>query len=85
MDNIDKLEKKLEITNICKEQDLDTPGKSQMDAMADTYDYNTIDIMKMLQTDEIKITDQANSTFKEASLISVKNEEKEMMNQFKEL
>jgi len=45
MDNIDKLEKKLEITTICKEQDLETPGKSQIDAMADTYDYNTIDIM----------------------------------------
>ena len=48
MDNISKLEKKLEVTQICKQQDIDTPGKSE-----DTYDYNTIDILKMLQTDEL--------------------------------
>ena len=57
MDNINKLEKKLEITNIIKEQDLETPGKSQIEAMTDTYDYNTIDIMQMLNSDEILITD----------------------------
>ena len=45
MENIDKLEKKLEITTICRDQDLETPGKSQIEAMTDTYDYNTFDIM----------------------------------------
>ena len=53
--------------------------------MADTYDYNTIDVMQMLQSDEIKITDQAESSFKDATNQSVKKEEKEMLHQFKEL
>ena len=62
MSNIQNLEKKLEINNIAKQQDMcmpDTPGKSESNycGLTDSTLGNqyTIDILKMLKTDEISL------------------------------